>query len=1472
MEESFDLFFHNPLGTVFRTPKTIGDIIFSRINGRNEDSRIILSHFENQYIEISLADLRNITAKLWKSFSGSDILSGQTVILLTFQGCNELITALVFLALAAKGCRTFLPMYSESEEFSEWISITNAKHIIIPGNEVRSLEGHDREKSEINEIKSLAAMKKIRVWDPFEDFRLDEFLNEPAFDQESGPISTQELRKVNPADDVLIVTTSGTSGRSKLVAYNHEAYYINCLAWQKAGFYDKNLLGGTGFTPLLTHTMGIRALINAIWTGKPVCLIITEWFITKPETVRYLLLKMKPQHITGGPAVYNTFLEFFRVYPEIKSFMRTTLKTLVSSGAGFDHQTAKEVYDATGLHLHNAFGTTETQQVFSTLLGHGNLSGGKVIPLGKPLPGVSIGLIRSDTDANHYRLYIKSLFGHKYCIREGRSGKEEYFDTGDIIMIDENNFYFYIRRASLDYFKDCFGVKIPVMALRDYYKQISDAVIHTEFYPVINHPGLAALLFVKEDSVDPGIITDIRIMQKIAGAIEEVNNRLINTIEPFEFQHRHICRIALINQSPPQTGKGTISTKQINSDYHDLVSRLKDTRTERSGIISTDILSHGSYKYSQYLSPLIGNLLSSLKLNYQYHRGLKDSLFTYFNGKEFEVLDAAGGYGANLLGHNNPDVLVAVNEFFSAGRISICNQLSLQDSVTLLAEKLNLAVGSETGKSYYVMFGNSGSEAVEMAIHHALFEWHNRIDKMKDQQFQIFGSSRDFDVAGLWQNNLEIIDKSVCRIIAVANSFHGYSAGARSILGNIKKRIKFARLTGITAVFIDDRDSSWREHLRQAFEESLITLEKIVQVEHEIRIVSFKISSIIAAVVEPVMGEGGIRTINDDFLRELSVKDFPLISDEVQCGLGRTGNFPECRYASYYIFGKALGGGVEKLSSLMIEKVRYCTGFAEYYTSTFGNGELAATAGIKTLEIISSPEFLPRIREAGKYLKDSLDGIKNRYPSVLSDIQGRGLMLGVKFNKDCTAENLILRILFENEKAGYLFSAWLLNRFKIRIFPTISAPDTLRIETSAFFTRHETDRLCEAIEELCSVITGNRMYELFKFLMDDDPFAEESGIKIPEAYYKQYLEHPAGNAVNTSFIAHFAFPLMELRMLVPDFTKASDTGLRILFNRMQSLMDIKPARMIALNLFGGKIHFSFYVIPLDSSELEFLHKSGKRKKIVAKIQEAVNLSASNGAKIISLGGFTSILTNNGLSLIEPPGTRIITGNTLTAASGLEHLEKIIRETLVFNKQNIIAVIGSTGNIGQVIAEMLCVRNDICSELILLSRSEKRSDMIADDLIRQKHAAVKIKSTGNIYDIRDADIVIVCTNTSDPLIFPHHLPGDKPVLISDLSVPSAVDPEVTRMPNVTTIPFSAYVTLPEDNDAVISSYSPPGTLFCCAAEAILLGLEEFNGSLKGRIIPDNVKAITDLARKYNLFQKTGSIESFKSPRMNHGKPF
>jgi predicted amino acid dehydrogenase len=166
--------------------------------------------------------------------------------------------------------------------------------------------------------------------------------------------------------------------------------------------------------------------------------------------------------------------------------------------------------------------------------------------------------------------------------------------------------------------------------------------------------------------------------------------------------------------------------------------------------------------------------------------------------------------------------------------------------------------------------------------------------------------------------------------------------------------------------------------------------------------------------------------------------------------------------------------------------------------------------------------------------------------------------------------------------------------------------------------------------------------------------------------------------------------------------------------------------------------------------------------------------------------------------------------------------------------------------------------------MLVARSQKRLEALLRDLESIRSPGIPVGISTRLAGVKSADIILICSNTNDPLIYPHHIATDKSVVVSDLSVPSALAKETEMMPNVTSMPFAAYVTLPEDPGAVISSYSPAGTVFCCAAEAMLVGLEPCRAKLKGHLLPGSLKEVSDLAEKYGLFENQGSIKSYKVP--------
>ena len=163
-----------------------------------------------------------------------------------------------------------------------------------------------------------------------------------------------------------------------------------------------------------------------------------------------------------------------------------------------------------------------------------------------------------------------------------------------------------------------------------------------------------------------------------------------------------------------------------------------------------------------------------------------------------------GGYGSNLLGHNNLDLKNSVISFLENNEVAISDQGSIQNYAGMLAEQLNFMLSKNTGQSFKVLFGSSGSEVVEIALHHALFEWKKRIENIQQEQFQKFGAFAGALLKEVWESNKQIIDKINVHVIALKKSFHGSTSGARSVLSNNKKREAFKNMLGLSAIFIDD--------------------------------------------------------------------------------------------------------------------------------------------------------------------------------------------------------------------------------------------------------------------------------------------------------------------------------------------------------------------------------------------------------------------------------------------------------------------------------------------------------------------------------------------------------------------------------------------------------------------------------------------------------------------------------------------
>ena len=247
-----------------------------------------------------------------------------------------------------------------------------------------------------------------------------------------------------------------------------------------------------------------------------------------------------------------------------------------------------------------------------------------------------------------------------------------------------------------------------------------------------------------------------------------------------------------------------------------------------------------------------------------------------------------------------------------------------------------------------VFFTNSGAEAVEGAIKTA----------------RKYGFLKD--------------GRTDHEIIAMEHSFHGRTMGALSVTGKRAYRDAFEPMIG---------------NIRFAEYNDIESVKACLN------------DKTIAILLETVQGEGGIHPADEAFLKELrkicDERDILLILDEIQCGMGRSGEyFAWQRYGvkpDVMTVAKALGCGVPVGAFLMSEKVAQASLVAGDHGTTYGGNPLAGAAICSVLKLFEEKHVLENVRETGAYLYDVLEGIKAEHSDIV-DHRGVGLMQGIEFD------------------------------------------------------------------------------------------------------------------------------------------------------------------------------------------------------------------------------------------------------------------------------------------------------------------------------------------------------------------------------------------------------------------------------------------------------------------------------------------
>ena len=366
----------------------------------------------------------------------------------------------------------------------------------------------------------------------------------------------------------------------------------------------------------------------------------------------------------------------------------------------------------------------------------------------------------------------------------------------------------------------------------------------------------------------------------------------------------------------------------------------------------------------------------------------KGSFLVSKDGSKY--LDFVQGIAVNSLGHSHPKLIKTINK--QAKKLWHVSNAFIIPEGEELAKKLVKRTFAD-----FVIFQNSGAEATEAAI------------KIARRYF--------FSIGKPYKN----------RIICIKNSFHGRTIAAIHASGSKKMTEGFGpKVSGFDHFKFGDHEK----------------LKKLIN------------KNTAAIMLETIMGEGGIKLIPDWCLKELrklcTKKKILLILDEVQCGVGRSGDFFAFERSKVkpdiVPIAKGIGGGFPIGAVLMNKKV--ASGMVPgTHGSTFGGNPLAMKVGSAVMDIIANKKFLDNVKKNSKYFHKKLNKLKEDFPQIIKEIRGRGFLIGLKLNEE---QSFFIKKLMDN-----------------KLLTIRAAENVVRILPPLNVKKNEIDKAIQILNKVC---------------------------------------------------------------------------------------------------------------------------------------------------------------------------------------------------------------------------------------------------------------------------------------------------------------------------------------------------------------------------------------------------------------------
>ncbi|MFT6388290.1 MAG: 4-aminobutyrate aminotransferase-like enzyme/predicted amino acid dehydrogenase [Cellvibrionaceae bacterium] len=735
--------------------------------------------------------------------------------------------------------------------------------------------------------------------------------------------------------------------------------------------------------------------------------------------------------------------------------------------------------------------------------------------------------------------------------------------------------------------------------------------------------------------------------------------------------------------------------------------------------------------YQKYCKPTLAAALHSVGLDYTFHRAAGQYLYYRdTQGEERAVLDFLGGYGAVILGHNEPELTKVLMQQIEQG-VAFHNQFSLRASAGNLAARLNTLLPKETGwnENFICAFASTGAESVEVALKHAEVMRGKKLDQIQDSlprtldkiepenavwnippelaaaHPQLITTSCQEKIAYIKQWNQHKLNQAPM-YIALKHAFHGKLNMSIQLTYGEMYRHPFRRL-GLNARFFSPAELTEDRLQQLKSQEQAYVLETTIR-RGEVSIDKADLPFIAGILVEPVQGEGGCYCLDKADAKALHdarrILDCPLISDEVQSGCGRCGTFLAGSQIGlkpdYVVLSKGLGGGISKIGVVAIRESQYATGFDLIQSSTFGEDEWSACVADTFVRKITENNgaLLDQIKQRGDTLGRALNALQVRHPDIIKEVRGKGLLYGIEFASQHHSPSVLIKTTAYQEAIGYLVTGHLLVKHGIRVAPPASAGNVIRIEPSIQLADEDIQQLTDALDKVCVALRYQDTGYILSYLLDAADNINTIPVDYRACYEKFNIVKAQGKAdAKVAFINHL-ISSEWIKDVEPALIHLTNEQAETLLNRLSYDRRVAPFAPVRIRSTQGQtVDFTLYPINATSQQIGELLATNNLGAIREAVDERLAAARDDGCTIAGLGMFTSIITNNGKA-VETSGIKLTTGNALTVAMAAE----AIQESISQRKKGIkhAAIIGAAGNIGSVYSTLIA---EYCPSLILVGR-------------------------------------------------------------------------------------------------------------------------------------------------------------------------